>query len=104
MMCFCSSQRQNIKIDFNRWKDEDESDDENGGYDDASLEDMMKQMGTGGAGAGAFDPGEMGDSDDSDDEGFFSICLFTLMVLIFAEFFFPKKSLFAGINFRGFLI
>lgn len=60
--------RQNIKIDFNRWKDEDESDDEGGMYDDASLEDMMQQMGTG-AGAGSFDPGEMGDSEDSDDEG-----------------------------------
>lgn len=57
---------QNIKIDFNRWKDEDESDDENGMYDDTSLEDMMQQMGTGG-GAG-FDPNEEVDSEDSDDE------------------------------------
>jgi len=60
-----------IKIDFNRWKDEDdESEDEAAGgkagmYDDASLEDMMQQMGTGG---GSFDPGEAPDSEDSDDE------------------------------------
>jgi len=59
---------QNIKIDFNRWKDEDDTDDDEGGsaYDDASLEDMMQQMGTGG-GADSFDPGDVPDS-DSDDE------------------------------------
>lgn len=58
----------NIKVDFNRWKDEDDTDDEEGGsaYDDASLEDMMQQMGTGGAGD-SFDPGDVPDS-DSDDE------------------------------------
>jgi len=65
-----SQKQQNIKVDFNRWKDEDdESDDEGmpgmgGKYDDASLEDMMQQMGTGG---GDFDPDE-GCSDDSDDD------------------------------------
>jgi len=64
-----TKKHQNIKVDFSRWKDEsDESDEELGGannkYDDASLEDMMKQMGTGG---GNFDPGE-DCSDDSDDE------------------------------------
>ena len=39
-------------------------------YGDANLEDMMKQMGTGGP--GGFNP-EDGDieSDDSDDEGLF---------------------------------
>lgn len=57
----------NIKVDFNRWKDEDESGEEAGMYDDASLQDMMQQMGTGGGG-GAFDPGEALDSEDSDDE------------------------------------
>lgn len=67
-----SKKFRNIKVDFNRWKDEDdESEDEEGGkggmYDDASLEDMMQQMGTGG-GAGSFDPGEAPDSEDSDDE------------------------------------
>jgi len=56
---------QNIKVDFSRWKDEDEEDDDDGGkYDDASLEDMMQQMGTGG---GNFDPGDAPES-DSDDE------------------------------------
>lgn len=59
---------QHIKIDFNRWKDEDEENDDapgGGMYDDANLEDMMKQMGTGG---GNFDPGDAPDSEDSDDE------------------------------------
>lgn len=65
------TKHQNIKIDFNRWKDEDESDDEmggagTGGYDDASLEDMMQQMGTGMG--DSFDPGEAPDSEDSDDD------------------------------------
>jgi len=64
-----TKKHQNIKVDFSRWKDEsDESDEEFGGannkYDDASLEDMMQQMGTG---AGNFDPGD-DCSDDSDDE------------------------------------
>jgi len=68
-----SVKQQNIKVDFNRWKDEDdESDDEGmggmggmgGKYDDASLEDMMQQMGTS---SGEFDPDE-GCSDDSDDD------------------------------------
>lgn len=64
-------QNQKVKIDFGRWKDEDESEDEQGGgagYDDANLEDMMRQMGTGGEDDG-FDPGEGPDSEDSDDEG-----------------------------------
>lgn len=34
-------------------------------YDDANLEDMMQQMGTG----NSFDPEDIPDSDDSDDEG-----------------------------------
>jgi len=43
-------------------------------YDNASLEDMMAQMGTGGGmgigGPGGFDPADGDiDSDDSDDEG-----------------------------------
>jgi prostaglandin-E synthase len=71
-----TAKQQNIKVDFNRWKDEDdESDDEGmpgmggmggmgGKYDDASLEDMMQQMGTN---SGEFDPDE-GCSDDSDDD------------------------------------
>jgi len=65
-----TQKQQNVKVDFSRWKDEeDESDDEGmpgmGGhkYEDASLEDMMQQMGNG----GGFDPDE-GCSDDSDDE------------------------------------
>jgi len=57
--------RQNIKVDFSRWKDEDETDDEEGGmYDNASLEDMMTQMST----QNNFDPGEDDGESDSDDE------------------------------------
>merc|ERR1712013_734685 len=61
---------QNVKVDFNRWKDEDDDDEDEmaggmggmgGKYDDASLEDMMQQMGTS---SGEFDPDE-GCSDDS---------------------------------------
>lgn len=62
---FSYPQHQYIKVDFNRWLDEDEDDDEGGMYDDANLEDMMQQMGTG----NSFDPGDIPDSDDSDDEG-----------------------------------
>ena len=62
---FSYPQHQYIKVDFNRWRDEDEDDDEGGMYDDANLEDMMQQMGTG----NSFDPGDIPDSDDSDDEG-----------------------------------
>jgi len=56
-----------LKVDFNRWKDEDDSD-----VDDAlnepNLEDLMKNMGT--ADTKGFDPGEANDADseDSDDE------------------------------------
>merc|ERR1712012_1385526 len=42
-----------LKVDFNKWKDEDESDDEAGGGQD--LEEMMRQMG----GLGGM-PGGMG--------------------------------------------
>ena len=62
---FSYPQHQYIKVDFNRWRDEDEDDDEGGMYDDANLEDMMQQMGTG----NSFDPEDIPDSDDSDDEG-----------------------------------
>ena len=54
----------NIKIDFNRWKDEDESDDDTSRFDNGNLEDMMQQMGS-----TSLDPAEMDDSEDSDDEG-----------------------------------
>jgi len=64
------TKHQNLKVDFNRWKDEDDSDDGAGGmYEDASLESMMSQMGTGAGGpGGSFDPGKVADSDDSDDD------------------------------------
>jgi len=63
-----SKKHGNIKIDFNRWKDEDDESDEDGNkYDDASLEDMMKQMGTGGGGGGDFDPGSSSEDSDDDD-------------------------------------
>jgi len=59
-----------IKTDFNHWKDEDDSDyDEGsgpGGMGEMNLEDMMAKMG--GAGGAGFDPGDVPESDDSDDE------------------------------------
>lgn len=60
-----------LKSDFNKWKDEDASDDEDGmegnGYD---IEEMMRQMG--GLGSGGRKPdfdnlGDEGDETDSDD-------------------------------------
>merc|ERR1719300_781626 len=68
-----------LKVDFNKWKDEDESEDEEGGQ---NLEDMMRNMGgLGGMGGGMGgmpgmgDMGKMGGNierpslDDLDAEG-----------------------------------
>lgn len=56
-----------LKTDFNKWKDEDDSDPEDlTAPDDANFEDMVNSMGGMGTGE-KFDPGEA-DSDDSDDE------------------------------------
>uniref|UniRef100_T1JH99 CS domain-containing protein n=1 Tax=Strigamia maritima TaxID=126957 RepID=T1JH99_STRMM len=58
-----------LKVDFNKWKDEDESDDELGGNQD--LEEMMRQMGgLGGAGdKPSLEDLDTGiDGEDSDDE------------------------------------
>lgn len=70
-----------LKVDFNKWQDEDESGDEEaggaggaGGFGGANFEDMMRQMGGLGGGAlggegGAADLGEdFGEDEDSDDE------------------------------------
>lgn len=77
-----------LKVDFEKWQDEDESDDEPGGaggFGGANFEDMMRQMGgLGGAGMGGMggmgglgglggDGGadlgdDFGEDDDSDDE------------------------------------
>ncbi|XP_071451474.1 prostaglandin E synthase 3 isoform X1 [Hetaerina americana] len=56
-----------LKVDFNKWKDEDDSEDELGGGDE--LDEMMRQMG----GLGAGDDGKPNFDDlepesDSDDE------------------------------------
>jgi len=64
------TKNQFIKVDFHRWVDEDELEDEKGDagmYDNSNLEDMMAKMG-GAGGAEGFDPGEMPESDDSDDD------------------------------------
>jgi len=61
-----------LKTDFDKWREEDDSEDEGG--DDMQLEDMMKNMGNFNGGAGG--PGEEGEygedmpeeEDDSDDE------------------------------------
>lgn len=62
-----------LKSDFNKWKDEDESDDESGMEGSAdNLEVMMQQMG-GLGGTGDIKPnfddlGDEGDGMDSDDD------------------------------------
>ncbi|XP_014227501.1 prostaglandin E synthase 3 [Trichogramma pretiosum] len=65
-----------LKSDFNKWQDEDESDDEVGNMDPNSLEEMMRQMGgLGGAGNNMAKPNfddldndAEGDDDSDDDE------------------------------------
>jgi len=65
------AKNQFIKVDFHRWVDEDEADEEkaDNAFDNAGMEEMMKGMSGGGQG---FDPGEMDmdgpESDDSDDD------------------------------------
>ncbi|CAH3183556.1 unnamed protein product, partial [Porites evermanni] len=55
-----------LHTDFNRWRDEDDSEEEDTAMDD-NFEAMMNQMGA--AGGQGFDPGDAGESDDSDDDG-----------------------------------
>jgi len=56
-----------LKVDFNKWKDEDDSDDDLGMTPD--LEDVMKQMGgLGGAGEKPSLEDLDADNEDSDDE------------------------------------
>ncbi|XP_076035755.1 cytosolic prostaglandin E synthase isoform X2 [Oratosquilla oratoria] len=56
-----------LKVDFSKWKDEDDSDDEGGNSQD--LEEMMRQMGgLGGAGDGDRPSLDDLDDDDSDDD------------------------------------
>jgi prostaglandin-E synthase len=66
-----------LKVDFNKWKDEEDSDDEGGpfgGGGDTDFEEMMKQMGgLGGGGLGEGDKPSMDDlggggESDSDDD------------------------------------
>ncbi|CAB3990954.1 prostaglandin E synthase 3-like, partial [Paramuricea clavata] len=59
-----------IKTDFDKWKDEDDSDDDE--QPNSNFEDMMRQMGDIGM-DGAVDDGNEADSDDSDDEGKYNI-------------------------------
>mmetsp|Transcript_57027 Transcript_57027/g.92841 ORF Transcript_57027/g.92841 Transcript_57027/m.92841 type:complete len:165 (-) Transcript_57027:249-743(-) len=54
-----------LHTDFNRWRDEDDSEEEDTAMDD-NFEAMMNQMGA--AGGQNFDPGAAGESDDSDDD------------------------------------
>lgn len=53
-----------LKTDFDKWRDEDDSDFEGG--DDMQLEDMMKQMGNFNGTEGLGDPAEEEDSDDEE--------------------------------------
>uniref|UniRef100_A0A1W7R9X9 Prostaglandin E synthase 3 n=1 Tax=Hadrurus spadix TaxID=141984 RepID=A0A1W7R9X9_9SCOR len=54
-----------LKVDFNKWRDEDDSDDDMDGGTD--FEEMMRQMG--GLGGGGTDLGDLDGEADSDDEG-----------------------------------
>jgi len=54
-----------LKTDFDKWRDEDDSDFEGG--DDMQLEDMMKQMGNFNGAEGLNDAED--EEEDSDDEG-----------------------------------
>ncbi|XP_072038480.1 prostaglandin E synthase 3-like [Amphiura filiformis] len=55
-----------VKVDFNRWRDEDDSEEDM--QDDRSLEDMMRQMSSGTTDLPDMDDLKAPDSDDSDDE------------------------------------
>ncbi|XP_047497888.1 prostaglandin E synthase 3-like [Penaeus chinensis] len=57
-----------LKVDFSRWKDEDDSDDEEGQNQD--LEEMMRQMGGLGGGGGDDRPSldDLEDEDSDDDD------------------------------------
>ncbi|XP_033338881.2 cytosolic prostaglandin E synthase [Megalopta genalis] len=68
-----------LKSDFNKWKDEDDSENENGiGMENNNLEEMMRQMGGlgGSGGSGSSKPhfetfedmGDEGNEIDSDDD------------------------------------
>ncbi|XP_037089273.1 co-chaperone protein daf-41-like [Pollicipes pollicipes] len=59
-----------LKVDFGKWKDEDDSEDEDGAGSEMNLEAMMKQMGgLGGAGAGGDGAKpSMDDLSDSDSD------------------------------------
>ncbi|GAB6030563.1 hypothetical protein CHUAL_014199 [Chamberlinius hualienensis] len=52
-----------LKVDFNKWRDEDDSEDE---YENQDLEDMFKQMG--GLGDGGKGLGDLEGEEDSDEE------------------------------------
>lgn len=56
-----------LKVDFSRWKDEDDSDDEAEGQNH-DLEEMMRQMGNLGGEDSRPSLDDLEDEDDSDDE------------------------------------
>jgi len=56
-----------LKTDFDKWRDEDDSDVEEG--NDMQLEDMMKQMGNFNGAEGLGGPEDDEEEEDSDDEG-----------------------------------
>lgn len=60
-----------LKVDFNKWKDEDDSGAEDDNFNENSYEDMMKSFGGGapgfGAGGANFNLDGLGDTDEPDD-------------------------------------
>lgn len=59
-----------LKIDFNRWRDEDDSEpEENGGEESQDLDEMMRRMGgLNGAGGGQMDLNDLGGSEEDEDD------------------------------------
>ncbi|XP_028174758.1 uncharacterized protein CG16817-like [Ostrinia furnacalis] len=61
-----------LKIDFNKWRDEDDEEESGGGNDTYDIEEMLRSMGGGGPGGAAGDKAEKPSFDDlesdSDDE------------------------------------
>lgn len=62
-----------LKVDFNKWKDDDDESGDEGGFNENSYEDMMRQLGGGMGGAPDFgnfniDGAGQDEKDEEDDE------------------------------------
>jgi len=57
-----------LKIDFNRWRDEDDSEPEDGGEPEQDLDEMMRRMGGLNGPGGQLDLNDLGGSDEEDED------------------------------------